>query len=155
MQEKVVLDTNIYIGIFNDGLYRHEVNPLRKLMYLAHPVLHELWIGAKGPAETRHLSNFGSRFVKLGRLIVPEASTQILIGRACQRLRSLGKMDPKNPRIYNDICIALLARQIGATVVTRDIGHFQEIADVIHFHFRDVEVGSPEDETGGHLPLTH
>lgn len=139
MLDKVVLDTNIYIGIFNGGLYRHEVNPFRKVMYLAHPVLHELWIGAKGRAEIRHLSQFGSRFVKLGRLIVPEASTQILIGQVCQRLRSLGKMDSKNPRTYNDVAIALLARQVGATVVTTDIAHFEQIAEVIYFHFRNVE----------------
>jgi predicted nucleic acid-binding protein len=144
VQEKVVLDTNIYIGIFNNGLYRHEVNPFKKVMYLAHPVLHELWIGAKGRAEIKHLSNFGNRFVKLGRLIMPETSTQILIGRTCQKIRSLGKMDPKNPRTYNDVCIALLARQIGATVVTRDVGHFGQIAEVIAFYFRDVEDSGPE-----------
>ena len=81
MQEKVVFDTNIYIGIFNHGLYQHEISGLNKVMYMVHPVLHELWIGAKGNAEIKHLIRLGSTFVKLGRLVQPESSTQILIGR--------------------------------------------------------------------------
>jgi hypothetical protein len=45
MQEKVVFDTNVYIGVFNQGLYKNEINGFNKVMYLVHPVLHELWIG--------------------------------------------------------------------------------------------------------------
>ena len=138
MQEKVVFDTNIYIGIFNRGLYQHEINGFNKIMYLVHPVLHELWMGAKGKAEIEHLIQFGNTFVKLGRLVKPEPSTQILIGRVCQRLRRLGKLDPKNPKNYNDICIAMLARQIGATVVTRNTDDFLNVQKVIDFRFRDV-----------------
>ena len=78
MQEKVVFDTNIYIGAFNKGLYREEINGFNKVMFLVHPVLHELWMGAKGKAETRHLIKFGSLFIKLGRLVTPTPSTQII-----------------------------------------------------------------------------
>ena len=138
MQEKVVFDTNIYIGIFNHGLYHHEISGLNKVMYMVHPVLHELWIGAKGNAEIKHLIRLGSTFVKLGRLIQPESSTQILIGRVCHRLRFSGKLDPKNPSDYNDVCIALLARQIGATVITRNVNDFKRIYEAIDFNFRDV-----------------
>jgi predicted nucleic acid-binding protein len=138
MQEKIVFDTNIYIGIFNKGLYSDEVNGFNRIMYLVHPVLHELWMGARGMAEIRHLLRLGNTFIKLGRLIQPLSATQVLIGRICNRLRSLGKLDPKNPRTYNDICIALLSRQVGATVVTRDIGDFEAIRQVIDFDFRDI-----------------
>ena len=133
MQEKVVFDTNIYIGAFNKGLYREEINGFNKVMFLVHPVLHELWMGAKGKKEIRHLVKFGNRFVKLGRLVQPAPSTQILIGRTCQKLRYSGKLDPKNPRSYNDICIALLARQIGAAVVTRDVDDFKKIKKIVDF----------------------
>lgn len=44
-QEKVVFDTNVYIGIFNQGFYKAEISGFNKVMYLVHPVLHELWIG--------------------------------------------------------------------------------------------------------------
>jgi len=138
MQEKVVFDTNIYIGIFNRGLYKEEINGFNKVMYLVHPVLHELWMGAKGNAEIRHLIYFGNLFIKLGRLITPEPSTQILIGQTCQRLRASGRLDPRNPRIYNDVCIALLTRQIGATVITRNVSDFEKIRQVIDFNFKDI-----------------
>ncbi|RZB32442.1 MAG: hypothetical protein SRB2_04447 [Desulfobacteraceae bacterium Eth-SRB2] len=137
MQEKVVFDTNIYIGIFNHGLYQHEISGLNKVMYMVYPVLHELWMAAKGNAEIKHLIRFGTVFVKLGRLVQPEPSTQILIGRVCHKLRFSGKLDPKNPSDYNDVCIALLARQIGATVITRNVDDFKRINEAIGFNFRD------------------
>jgi predicted nucleic acid-binding protein len=139
VQEKVVFDTNIYIGISNHGLYQHEISGLNKVMYMAHPVLHELWIGAKGNAEIKHLTRLGSAFVKLGRLIQPDPATQILIGRVCHKLRFSGKLDPKNPRDYNDVCIALLARQIGATVITRNVEAFERINEAIDFNYRGIQ----------------
>jgi predicted nucleic acid-binding protein len=138
MQEKVVFDTSIYIGIFNRSWFTNEINWFKKVTYLVHPVLHELWIGAKGKSEIRHLTRFGNTFVKLGRLVLPEPATQMNIGRVCQKLRSTGKLDPSNPRQYNDVCIAMLARQIGATVVTLDISDFKKIQKVVDFRFRDV-----------------
>jgi predicted nucleic acid-binding protein len=138
MQEKVVFDTSIYIGIFNRSWFTNEINWFKKVTYLVHPVLHELWIGAKGKSEIRHLIRFGNTFVKLGRLVLPEPATQMNIGRVCQKLRSTGKLDPSNPRQYNDVCIAMLARQIGATVVTLDISDFKKIQKVVDFRFRDV-----------------
>ncbi len=137
MQEKVVFDTNIYIGIFNRGQFTDEINWFNTVTYLVHPVLHELWMGAKGKSEISHLTRFGNTFVKLGRLVQPDPATQIKIGRACQKLRSIGKLNPGNPRQYNEVCIALLARQIGATVVTRDISDFKRIRRVVNFRFRD------------------
>ena len=138
MQEKVVFDTNIYIGIFNRGQFTGEISWFNSITYLVHPVLHELWMGAKGKSEINHLIRFGNTFVKLGRLVQPEPPTQIKIGRTCQKLRSLGKLDPANPRQYNDVCIALLARQIGAIVVTQDINDFMKIGRVVDFRFRNV-----------------
>ncbi len=138
MQEKVVFDTSVYIGIFNHGLYQHEIDAFNKVMYLVHPVLHELWIGAKGKREIHHLTGFGTGFIKLGRLVVPSSFTQVLVGQACQKLRSSGRLDPAHPRIYCDVCIALLARQIGATVVTVNISDFENIHKVIDFKVRSV-----------------
>ena len=138
MQEKVVFDTSVYIGVFNQGLYEDEIDGFNKVMYLVHPVLHELWIGAKGKREINHLINFGTRFIKLGRLVVASSTTQVLIGKVCQKLRSSGRLDPANPRIYNDVCIALLARQSGATVVTVNISDFKKIHQVVDFKCRKV-----------------
>ena len=138
MIEKVVFDTNIYIGIFNRGLYQDEINRFNKVIFLVHPVLHELWLGARGKAEIMHLVRFGKTFVRLGRLVQPEPSTQIMIGRVCRKLRFSGKLDAANPKHYNDVCIALLARQIGATVVTKDLDDYRRIREVVDIRFRDV-----------------
>ena len=136
MQEKVVFDTNIYVDIFNHGLHLEEINAFNKIMFLVHPVLHELWMGAKGKKEINHLIRFGSAFIRLERLVQPEPATQIIIGRTCQKLRSSGTLDPVNPKHYNDICIALLSRQIGATLVTLDISDFERIKEVVDFNSR-------------------
>ena len=138
MQEKVVFDTNVYIDLFNHGRHRQEFDGFHKVMYLAHPVLHELWIGARGKAEVKHLTAFGQGFIALDRLITPQSGTQRLIGQVCQRLRQAGRLDPGCPRDYNDVCIALLARQIGATVVTCNYSDFESIRRVIDFEFREV-----------------
>ena len=138
MQEKVVVDTGVYIDVFNRGLHKEEIDGFNKIMYLAHPVLHELWMRAKGRREVRHLEQFSTRFLKLKRLITPTPATQLRIGRVCHKLRTAGKLDPRQPRIYNDVCIAVLARQIGATVVTKNIGDFEEIGKVIDFSYRAI-----------------
>jgi len=133
-----VLDTGVYIDVFNRGLHREEIDGLSKVMYLAHPVLHELWMGARGRKEVRHLERFSQAFVRLKRLITPSPSTQLRIARVCRALRSTGKLDPRQPRLYNDVCIAMLARQIGATVVTTNPADFQRIARTVDFRFRAV-----------------
>ena len=91
MQERVVFDTNIYINLFNHGRHRDEFDGFGKVMYLAHPVLHELWIGARGNADVKHLTVFSRGFIRLGRLITPEPATQRSIGQVCQRLRQTAK----------------------------------------------------------------
>jgi predicted nucleic acid-binding protein len=135
LQQKIVIDTNIYIDIFNSGLYEILRNPFQYVVFLAHPVLHELWMGAKGKQEIKHLITFQNEFIKLRRLIVPSVTTLILIGQACHQLRSSGKLDPVHPKHYNDISIAALARQIGATVITLNIQDLKVIQSVIEFDF--------------------
>lgn len=135
MQQKVIIDTNIYIDIFNSGLYEILRNPFQHVVFLVHPVLHELWMGAKGKQEIKHLTMFQNEFIKVKRLIVPSVTTLILIGQACHQLRSSGKLDPVHPKHYNDISIAALARQIGATVITLNIQDFKVIQSVIDFDF--------------------
>ena len=137
MQEKVVIDTCVYIDLFNRELYKNEINGLEKVMYLAHPVLHELWIGARGKREKKHLSRFVHTFIKVKRLIIPEPSTQVRIGKVCNMLYHSGKLDPRHPKIYNDVCIALLSRQIGATLLTRNLQDFHDIREVIDFKYRE------------------
>jgi predicted nucleic acid-binding protein len=137
LQEKIIIDTNIYIDIFNSGLHGSLRNPFHYIVFLAYPVLHELWLGAKGKREIKHLSALQNEFIKLKRFIVPTVSTLVLIGRACHQLRTSGKLDPVYQKHYNDISIAALARQIGATVITRNVEDFSVIQDYVDFDFEE------------------
>lgn len=135
MQQKIIIDTNIYIDIFNSDSHKNLRNPFQYIVFLAYPVLHELWMGAKGKQEIKHLTTFQNEFIKLKRLILPTATTLILIGQVCRQLRSSGKLDPIYPKHYNDITIAALSRQIGATMLTRNFQDFTIIQTVINFDF--------------------
>ncbi len=135
MQKKIIIDTNIYIEIFNSGQYERLRNPFQYVVFLAYPVLHELWMGARGKREIKHLAAFQDRFVRLKRLIIPTENSLILIGQACHQLRSSGKLDPVYPKHYNDITIAVLARQVGATVLTNNIVDFEAIVKTFDFQF--------------------
>ena len=39
MQQKIIIDTNIYIDIFNSGHHQNLRNPFQYIVFLAHPVL--------------------------------------------------------------------------------------------------------------------
>lgn len=131
MQRKVVIDTCIYIDIFNQDKHSGQINWFRNISHLAYPVLHELLMGAKTKFEVNALLDFGNSFSEVNRIIIPTESTLFQIGQTCQKLRSKGKLDPVNPKHYNDITIALLARQVGATVLTKNKKDFKIIQSVV------------------------
>ncbi len=135
MQRKIIIDTGVYIDLFNRGLNRDIINPFPHVNYLAYPVLHELWMGLKDRRETRLLTAWRDRFIQLQRLIVPTVATLVLIGEACLQLKAAGKLDPTHPKHYNDVTISAAARQIGATVITKNTKDFQIIQSVVDFGF--------------------
>jgi predicted nucleic acid-binding protein len=111
------------------------INPFQNIAYLAYPVLHELWMGIKDNRERKLLTAWRDRFIKLRRLILPTMSTMVLIGDICLALRKKGKLDPVQPKHYNDIAIAALAQQIGATVFTLNGKDFKLIQAVVDFEY--------------------
>ncbi len=135
MQKKIIIDTGVYIDLFNKGLNKEIINPFQHLTYLAYPVLHELWMGLQGRQKIRLLTVWRDRFIQLQRLIVPTVASLVLIGDACHLLKKAGKLDPAHPKHYNDVSISATARQIGATVITKNIKDFQIIQSVIDFDF--------------------
>jgi predicted nucleic acid-binding protein len=92
-------------------------------------------MGAKRKREIKHLAILQNEFAKLKRLIIPTPATLLSIGQVCHQLRSSGQLEPVHPKHYNDITIACLARQIGATVITRNTHDFSIIQSVIDFEF--------------------
>jgi predicted nucleic acid-binding protein len=139
MQRKIIIDTGVYIDLFNKGLYREIIDPFQHVTYLAHPVLHELWMGLKDRREIRLLTAWRDRFIRLQRLIVPTVTTLVLIGEACFHLRATGKLNPTHPKHYNDVTISAAARQVGATVITKNTKDFQIIQSVFDFDFEGLD----------------
>ena len=135
MQRKIIIDTGVYIDLFNRGRYKEIIKPFQNVTYLAHPVLHELWMGLKDRREIRLLTGWRDRFIQLQRLIVPTVATLVLIGEACLQLKATGKLDPTHPKHYNDVTISAAARQVGATVITKNATDFEIIQSVIDFDF--------------------
>jgi predicted nucleic acid-binding protein len=138
MPRKIIIDTCVYIDIFNHNLHGEIINPFQNVTYLAYPVLHELWMGLKNKQEIRALTQWRERFIHLKRLVIPTVTTLTLIGDACLQLRASGKLDPVYPKHYNDISIAALAHQIGAAVLTKNRKDFMVIRDKIDFEFESV-----------------
>jgi predicted nucleic acid-binding protein len=138
MQRKIVIDTSVYIDIFNRNLHSEIINPFQHVTYLAYPVLHELWMGLKNKREMRVLTQWRERFIQLKRFVIPTAATLTLIGDACLKLRASGKLDPVFPKHYNDVTIAALAHQIGAVVLTKNSKDFIIIRHRIDFEFESV-----------------
>jgi predicted nucleic acid-binding protein len=138
MQRKIIIDTSVYIDIFNHNLHSEIVNPFQNVTYLAYPVLHELWMGLKNKQEIRALTQWRERFIRLKRFVIPTVATLTLIGDACLQLRVSGKLDPVYPKHYNDICISALAHQIGAAVLTKNSKDFKVIRDKVDFEFESV-----------------
>ena len=135
MQRKVIIDTSVYIDLFNKGLHKEIINPFQHITFLAYPVLHELWMGLKSQQEVRLLTAWRDRFVQLQRFIVPTVATMVAIGEACLQLRASGKLDPANPKHYNDVAISVLARQVGAFLMTKNAKDFALIQSVVDFEF--------------------
>ena len=135
MQQKIIIDTGVYIDLFNVGLNKEIINPFQHLTYLAYPVLHELWMGLRDRQELRLLTAWRDRFIQLQRIIVPTVASLVLIGEACLQLKKSGKLDPAHPKHYNDVAISAAARQIGATVITKNAKDFKIIQSVIDFEF--------------------
>ncbi len=66
-----------------------------------------------------------------------------LLDPVVHQLPMAGKLDPRQPRPYGDGCIAVLARQIGATPVTTNPADSEAIARFLDFRYRTVDQDGP------------
>ncbi len=135
MQQKIIIDTNVYIDLFNKGQHKDVINPFQSITYLAYPVMHELWMGIKDRYDLKLLTAWRDRFIRLDRFIIPTLTTLNQVGETCRRLKTKSRLNPAYPKHYNDIVIAALAHQVGATVITQNRRDFKSIQTVIDFNF--------------------
>jgi predicted nucleic acid-binding protein len=134
--EKVVIDTNLYIGWLNDGRHEHLMLGPGLARYLSAIVHMELSVGARRLPTRRALSQLVRAYRSGGRLVVPDADVFSRAGEVLRRLRDSGR-EVRKASLVNDVLISLSARSIGATVLTSD-GDFEAIGGVVDFRFRVV-----------------
>jgi len=120
-----ILDTTVYIGHWERGLYEERLAALRKAYVIRHSavVLSELRRGARTPKAQRLVEG-------LYRLAAvrwePTAEDWWEAGRVIRTVADAQGWDPTKRRDFqNDALIALTARRHGATVVSANRVDFE------------------------------
>jgi predicted nucleic acid-binding protein len=108
--------------------------PKDAVRYLSAVVVLELLAGAHTPRDQKALKALVTDFRRSGRILVPAASAYEEAGEVLRRLQTeMGYEVSGASSLVNDILIALSARSIGATVITRNRSDFEAIQSIRPF----------------------
>jgi len=126
---KVILDTNIFVDYLRQQLHADWVfgSVGGSIRFLSSVVLMELRLGADTLPRKRAVDRIKAAFPD-NRIIAPESELYDRAGKVFRLLYADGKGFNDRLAPMNDILIALTARGIGATVITRNINEFRRIA---------------------------
>ena len=120
-----ILDTSVYIGHWERGLYEERLATVRELFVIRHSavVLSELRRGAR----TRHTERLVESLFRLAAIRwEPTSADWWEAGRVIRKIGDTHRRDKNKRRAFqNDALIALTARRHGATVVTADRSDFE------------------------------
>src|SRR5262245_59541931 len=123
-----VFDTNIYVDAIREGAHGPTFQRLRAAVprtYLASVVSAELRAGALDDEGRRAVADLVDGFNPSECVVTPDARSW---NQAGDVLANIWRQEPgsreKVSSLWNDALIALSARQIGATVVTRNVSDF-------------------------------
>ena len=131
-----LLDTNIYIEAFTRGADHSAFRAFHKVvlprLVLSAIVVHELFVGARGATQRQQLEALVEVFGSRRRVHVPGLSTWQLAATFDRDLRQLGGYTGSLTQrsFANDLLLAATARELGATIVTRNLADFQLIGRV-------------------------
>ena len=139
----VLFDTNVYVAALREGVRGAAFARIRESAprtFLASVVSAELRAGAVDQTGRSVVLELTDRFDRLGRIVTPEARSWSLAGDVLGdiRRREPGMRD-KIARLWNDALIALSARQIGASVVTGNVGDFALLRRFVRFDLEPFE----------------
>lgn len=135
-----LLDSNVYIAAFNDASFGVAFRAFHRShlprIVLSAVVVHELLVGASDRRRERLLRRaIIAPFQARRRIHVPGARTWELAAELDRGLRALGGFEasPAQRSFANDLLIAASAREIGATIITRNLTDFalvRRVADI-------------------------
>ena len=139
----VLFDTNVYVAALREGVRGAAFARIRESAprtFLASVVSAELRAGAVDQTGRSVVLELTKRFDRLGRVVTPEARSWSLAGDVLGdiRRREPGMRD-RIARLWNDALIALSARQIGASVVTGEVGDFELLRRFVRFDLEPFE----------------
>ena len=139
----VLFDTNVYVAALREGVRGAAFARIRESAprtFLASVVSAELRAGAVDQTGRSVVLELTDRFDRLGRVVTPEARSWSLAGDILGdiRRREPGMRD-RIARLWNDALIALSARQIGASVVTGNVGDFELLRRFVRFDLEPFE----------------
>lgn len=144
----VLLDTTIYITALRSGdasiLSQRRVSLTgedeSRPMWLSAVVSSELLVGAGDERARGELLRMEREFEKLDRLLVPTRGDWLLAGQILAQIGAKhGYEQVGRTRMMNDALIALSARSKGLTVLTKNAGDFERIAEFRKFEWRNVD----------------
>jgi len=142
---RLLFDSSIYIAAIREGLFSPAFRMLLENLprtYLASVVSAELLAGATSPAARRAVLEFIRRAHKVHRVVTPDAGAWERAGEILAKIRTAEPdLRSKLPSLWNDVLIALSARQIGAVVVTRNARDFELIR---RYHRFDLHIHPTE-----------
>jgi predicted nucleic acid-binding protein len=121
-----LLDTNVYLDWLNQGLREEIVIGAGRVRILSAIVLMELRAGATTRSAVSAVDTLSRAYVKAQRLVAPSATLYSDAGRLLLQLRKDSR-EVRRASLVSDALIALTARSLGATVVTRDGSDFAAI----------------------------
>jgi len=137
---RILFDTNVYIAAISGGLGSPAFRALQESVprtYLAAVVSAELRAGATSRAAQRAVEQFTRRAHAVGRVVAPGVATWQKAGDLLGRIRrSEPHLRSKLRGLWNDLLIALSAREIGAVVVTYDADDFGLLRRYVAFELR-------------------
>jgi predicted nucleic acid-binding protein len=140
----LVFDTTVYIAAIRGGLdstAAHALEAGRTRTYLASVVSAELRAGATVEIARRAVQDLTVWSHRVGRVVTPTAASWERAGDVLGRLRrNEPALRSKATILWNDLLIALSARQIGATVVTENLGDFELLRRHVRFDFAALSV---------------
>lgn len=136
MTGRVVVDTSVYIDVLRDRAFAATFRPLYERglprTHLSSVVAQELLAGARTVAHRRLARVLVEPFERARRVVTPTHPIWCDTGDV---LAELWRSAPSfrsavHGGLVNDVLIALTARAIGATVITRNRVHFEMIREV-------------------------
>ncbi|HLE61161.1 MAG TPA: type II toxin-antitoxin system VapC family toxin [Thermoanaerobaculaceae bacterium] len=123
-----ILDTNVYVGYWERGLYEERLSAVQRAFMVRHSavVLSELRRGAR----TRDAQSIVEDLFRIARIQwEPTPADWWEAGRLIRKIGDARRWDRNKRRDFqNDALIALTARRHGATVVTADSQDFDLLA---------------------------